>query len=139
MNHRREFIKTAAAAVLALGVAPGTLAAKPRPRPVAGRKRPVPLSHLHYPDFAEQLNTPFLVSTDSGGELVVLLAEAQDLSDRFGAENFSITFHGPTDQCLRQGTYRFEHRWLGAFSLFIVPLRGNAQHASYEAVFNRVA
>jgi len=139
MNRRREFIKTTSAAVLALGVAPGMLASKPRPRPLVGRKRRVQLSNLHYADFAEQLDTPFLVTRSSGGELPLLLAEAQDLSHRFGAENFSIVFHGPSDQPLSQGTYEFEHRSLGAFSLFIVPMRGEAQHASYEAVFNRLA
>ena len=140
MNRRREFIKNTSAAVLALGVAPGTLASKPKPRPraVVGRKRPVSLSNLHYADFAEQLDTPFLVTGSSGGELPLLLAEAQDLSHRFGAENFSIVFHGPSDQPLSQGTYEFEHRSLGAFSLFIVPMRGDGRHASYEAVFNRV-
>ena len=138
MNRRREFIKTTSAAVLALGVAPGMLASKPRPRPLVRRKRRVQLSNLHYADFAEQLDTPFLVR-GSGGELPLLLAEAQDLSHRFGAENFSIVFHGPSDQPLSQGTYEFEHRSLGAFSLFIVPMRGEAQHASYEAVFNRLA
>jgi len=139
MSRRREFIKTTSAAVLALGVAPGTLASKPRPRSVVGRKRPVPLSNLHYADFAEQLDTPFLVTGSSGGELPLLLAEAEDLRHRFGAENFSIVFHGPSDQPLAQGTYQFEHRSLGAFMLFIVPMRGDGRKASYEAVFNRVA
>jgi len=69
----------------------------------------------------------------------LLLTEAQDMSHRFGGENFSVQFHGPSAQPLSQGTYQFEHRALGAFSLFIVPTRTGGQNARYEAIFNRIA
>jgi hypothetical protein len=137
MNHRREFIKTTSAAMLALGMAPGTLATSPRR--IGGRGRIVPLSELHYADFAERLDTPFHVTESSGAVLPLLLAEAQDMSYRFGGENFSVVFHGPSNQPLSQGTYKFEHRGLGVFPLFIVPMLGDGRNAHYEAVFNRMA
>jgi hypothetical protein len=136
MNQRREFIKTTSAAMLALGMAPVTLAASLRR--VGGGRRRVPLSSLHYADFTELLDTPFSVTEASGTVLLLLLAETQDVSDRFGGENFSVMFHGPSDQPLSQGTYQFEHRGLGAFSLFIVPMRGDPRNANYEAIFNRI-
>src|SRR5436305_7484457 len=103
MNHRREFIKTISAAMLALGMAPVTLAASPRR--VGGWMRTVSLSNLHYADFAELLDTPFHVTEWSGAVLPLLLAGAEDLSYRFGGENFSVVFHGPSEHSLRQGTY----------------------------------
>ena len=137
LNHRREFIKTTSAAMLALGMAPVALAASPRR--VGGRGRIVPLANLHYADFAGQLDTPFHVTESSGAVSPLLLAEAEDMSYRFGGENFSVLFHGTSDQPLLQGTYKFEHRGLGAFSLFIVPMRGEGRTAHYEAIFNRIA
>ena len=137
MKHRRDFIKTTSAAMIALGVAPATLAAKPLR--TVGRRRSAPLSDLHYADFAEHVNTPFLIKGSSGAFLPLLLAEAQDKSNRLSGENFSVVFQGPSNQALSQGTYEFEHRWLGAFYLFIVPMRRDGRTARYEAIFNRVA
>jgi len=136
MKPRREFIKTASAAMLALGTAPATLAA--RPRRIVGRRSSVPLSDLHYADFTGLLNTTFHVTNSSGAVLPLLLTETEDMSHRFGGENFSVVFHGPSDQPLSQGTYAFQHRALGAFPLFIVPMRGDGRNACYEAVFNRI-
>jgi hypothetical protein len=137
MKHRREFIKTSCAAALALGVAPGALAA--RPRRIGARRPIVPLSDLHHADFAELVDTAFLVSASSGVRVPLVLAEAEDLSTRFGGENFSVVFHGPSGRPLSQGTYPFEHRALGSFGLFIVPLRGDGRSARYQAIFNRIA
>jgi hypothetical protein len=104
MKPRREFIKTASAAMLALGTAPATLAARPR-RIVSGRKRIVPLAYLHYADFAELLGTTFNVTESSGAVLPMLLAEADDLSNRFGVKIFQCCFTAPrTSPSRRQPT-----------------------------------
>ena len=102
MNHRRKFIKTTSAAVLALGMARVPLTASPRR--LVRRVRAVSLSNLHYPDFAELLGTPFRVTDSSATVVSLLLTEAQDMSHRFGGENFSVQFHGPSAQPLSQGT-----------------------------------
>ena len=36
-------------------------------------------------------------------------------------------------------TYRFEHRKIGSFNLFIVPMSGDRNGEHYEAVFNRLS
>src|SRR5258706_685170 len=137
MKKRREFIKTTSAAVLALGMAPLKLTATPGR--LVGYRRVVPLANLHWGDFAELLATPFNVRESSGAVLALLLTEAQDLSSRFGGENFSLLFRGPSDRALSQGTYEFEHRRLGAFGMFIVAMLGDGRNAFYEAGFNRIA
>jgi hypothetical protein len=136
MKHRREFIKTTSAAVLALGMAPVTAAASQKR--LVSRRRNAALSNLHCADFAELLGTPFYVTESSGAVSSVLLAEAEDLSAQYGGENFSLSFRGALDRPLSSGTYVFEHRRLGTFGLFIVPMRGDGRNAHYEAVFNRI-
>jgi hypothetical protein len=136
MKKRREFIRTTSAVVLALGIAP--VATAVTPRRLVGPGRIVPLANLHCSDFSELLATSFYVREASGARLPLLLAEAQDLSSRFGGENFSLLFRGPPDRPLKQGTYQFEHRELGAFGMFIVPMLGDGRNEFYEAAFNRI-
>ena len=136
MKHRREFIKTASTAVLALGMAPVTATAAPRR--VISRRRLASLAQLHCADFAELLGTPFTVTEPSGANSSLLLAEAEDLSAQYGGENFSLSFRGALERPLSSGTYVFEHRNLGAFGMFIVPMRSDGRNAHYEAVFNRI-
>ena len=54
-------------------------------------------------------------------------------------EHFTLIFRGPRHQPLLQDTYRFEHRLLGAFALFIVPGPPAADGQRYLAVVNRPA
>jgi hypothetical protein len=136
-NKRREFIKSTSVAVLALGVAPTTVAAPATW--VGARRRMIPLSRLHCEDFAELMGTSFHVTEPSGALLPLLLAEVEDQNARFGGENFSLQFCGSLSRTLAQGTYEFQHRRLGAFEMFIVPRLGDGRVACYEAVFNRIA
>ncbi len=53
-------------------------------------------------------------------------------------ECFSLVFKGPADRLLRQGTYRFEHRQLGGFDLFIVPVGQEPGACLYQADFNQL-
>lgn len=52
-----------------------------------------------------------------------------------GRPPFSLTFAGPADRRLLQGTYPLRHATLGAFDLFIVPIAAEAEVVRYEAVF----
>ncbi len=53
-------------------------------------------------------------------------------------EKFSLLFRGLPSQPLAQDTYLFEHRMLGRFAMFIVPIGSrNAGYRLYEAIFNR--
>jgi hypothetical protein len=50
-------------------------------------------------------------------------------------EPFSLTFAGPREPLLGQGTYTLSHPTLGEFDLFIVPVERDADGMRYEAVF----
>lgn len=100
--------------------------------------------------FLRRLGETFQVQLESAGALAVRLVEVRDLrsGDARGAKaqagtnkenSFSILFHGPSDRPLEQGTYHFEHRELGEFPLFIVPVGPLTDEAYYEAIFNRLA
>lgn len=52
-------------------------------------------------------------------------------------EPFSLTFTGPQDAAVPQGTYALEHQELGTVELFLVPRQPLADGlCRYEAVFN---
>lgn len=53
-------------------------------------------------------------------------------------ECFLLTFQGPRNPALQQGTYKFEQSHLGEFSMFIVPGDTSANGHNYVAVINRV-
>lgn len=137
MTNRRKFIKITSAVALALGMAPVTMVAAPKR--VAARNRIADFNSLHCANFSALLGTSFSVTESSGAVSALILTETQDLSARFGGENFSLLFRGSLRRPLAQGTYEFDHRRLGAFGLFIVPMRGDGKNAYYEAVFNRIA
>jgi hypothetical protein len=90
--------------------------------------------------FAGYIGELFLVG--AGQEPIALhLVDVRDLHAahyrRAGADreqNFALLFRGPSDRQLSQDTYAFAHPWIGGFQLFIVPMRGDAAVARYEAV-----
>jgi hypothetical protein len=65
------------------------------------------------------------------------LIECNDLGSTPGQEQFSILFRGPLQPFLQQMTYELKHDALGDVSIFLVPVRKDAEFMYYEAVFNR--
>lgn len=133
---RRDFVKLVAVsggALLALG---GRLL-------LPGRAPERPGDTLLRSTFAGQLGEAFVVSPADGPAVVLRLADIGDLPGASGTDlqreqSFSLLFRGAAAQPLRQGTYRFTHAGIGAFTIFIVP-RASAQAAgAYEAIFNRL-
>ena len=88
--------------------------------------------------FARQLNTPFRVAGYPASVATLELVEASERRALASHEIFSLVFRGPPDVVLPQATYRFEHHAIGAFDLFIVPIRQDSRGLYYEAVFNRL-
>ena len=87
--------------------------------------------------FVAQLNTSFKVH--GGAELIeVKLVEVSEFRETPRQERFSVLFRGPRNLALSQGLYDFEHREIGLFTLFIVPVAQDEQEISYEAVFNHL-
>ena len=52
-------------------------------------------------------------------------------------EQFSLLLVGPSEPRLNQQTFGIEHKEMGSFDLFLVPVAADEEGASYEAVFNR--
>lgn len=79
---------------------------------------------------------------DPAATWTVLLAEDQSVDFTVQATStagdprpFSVTFAGPLDPQLEQGTYAVEHARLGSLLLFLVPIAREADGMRYEAVF----
>ncbi len=48
---------------------------------------------------------------------------------------YSVEFTGPVEPALEQRIYRLEHETIGSVDLFLVPVAGDADGYTYEAVF----
>ncbi len=103
------------------------------------RRRRSMLDKLTREVFAGHLNTKFRAKSGSSGVVDLILISATDRNTRKvpGVDTFSIIFRGAHARPLEQGTYRFTHRSIGAFDLFIVPVGKDDKGLLYEAVFNR--
>lgn len=88
--------------------------------------------------FAENLNTRFRVNHQDAAVLEVELIEVKPGRSTPRQEQFSLLFQAPQDVPLQQGMFRLEHDKIGAFDLFLVPVRKDEQAFYYEAVFNRL-
>jgi hypothetical protein len=95
------------------------------------------LDQLTFDTFAQKLNTQFQVENRAAAIVTMELVEASELPASPRYEAFSIVFCGPAEAFLAQGTYRFQHNNIGAFDLFIVPIRQDQHGFYYEVVFNR--
>jgi len=96
------------------------------------------IDELTRDDFARQLNTPFGAELQDRGTIRLDLIEVSPVRSMGGSEAFSIVFRGPAGAFLPQASYQFRHDELGAFELFIVPIRQDAHGFYYEAIFNRL-
>jgi hypothetical protein len=87
--------------------------------------------------FAACLNQDFEIVLPEG-ELVVKLSEARQLGSRPESirEPFSLTFLGPANLRLPQGTYKMRNAALGEMEIFIVPIGADQTSSAFEAVFN---
>ena len=92
---------------------------------------------LTHENFNNHLNTQFQVDGD-GDYIELLLIEVSKLRQSKEQEQFSIVFRGPIEQPMAQGIRQFRHSEMGAFELFIVPIKQDGQGYQYEAVFNRL-
>ena len=89
--------------------------------------------------FSACVGEGFQLELEDGESLDLELVEATALPAHQGAprsEPFSLVFRGPPGRVLPQSVYPMRHPRLGALSLFLVPIGGNEQGVSYEAVFN---
>jgi len=107
----------------------------------------ISLDQLSFEQFQGLLNSNFRVGSDPAGALELELVEAVQYrrtnppagsANNQDYERFSLLFAGPADKPLPQMLHPFSHDQLGAFQLFIVPIRRDQGKLYYEAVFNRL-
>ena len=101
------------------------------------------LDKLTVSDFAEHLDSTFLMHPESGDPLEVKLIEATELSSGTGPgeelrkrKPFSLVFRGPKEPELPQKIYKMEHGKLGTLDLFLVPIGPDKEGVCYQAIFN---
>jgi hypothetical protein len=92
--------------------------------------------------FRRYVGEDFQIAARPDGTSTLRLASAQDLSEKSGADPgpgrrtpFSLLFHGPVENYLRQATYLIRHDAIGEFPLFLVPLGPEEGRMRYEAIF----
>ena len=96
------------------------------------------LEKLTWATLTENLNTPFRVMLDGAASLELELIEVKPGRSTPRQEQFALLFRAPLDAPLQQGMFLLEHDKIGAFDLFLVPVRKDEQGFFYEAVFNRL-
>ena len=97
---------------------------------------------LHLSLFAAAKSSEFQIAalTTAGTVIVELTARLVRLSpgaNTRGYEQFAMTFVGPAQPLLPQGTYRFRHETLGERLLFMVPVDQDEHGTQYEVCFSR--
>jgi hypothetical protein len=95
------------------------------------------LENLHLETFSEHLNSKFSVKREAADAIELQLIETRSVGSAPGYEQFSLLFRGPLDPLLEQAIYSFEHGELGAFEMFIVPVRRDQEGFQYQAIINR--
>ena len=142
MSTRRKFLLDCSAIAVTASVAPATALG------ASLRLKEVSLERISFQTFYGHLKAVFLVQGDSGSRVALRLAEVRSTpaypaatlaaAEDAGNEKFSLLFSGLPKRPLEQGSYWFEHKSMGRFALFIVPIGpADGRHCLYEAVFNR--
>jgi hypothetical protein len=94
------------------------------------------LEDLTVADFAPRVGERFAIALPDG-ELELVLRSADAVADRPGGRDpFSLIFGGPEQPRLAQAIYPLEHAELGVLEIFIVPIAGDAEGTTYQAVFS---
>jgi hypothetical protein len=95
------------------------------------------LESLTQEKFKENLNSPFKLQFIDEQSLDLQLIECNDLGSSEVQEQYSLIFRGDGEHYLKQMIYSLTHEKLGELSLFLVPVRKDANGYQYEAVINR--
>lgn len=93
------------------------------------------LNLFKFSTFSGQVGTTFQIQMGKSKINTTLLEARQRIAsdDRC----FSLQFKGPAGAVLKQGTYLFDHFWLGRFAMFIVPAGRDSKGSFFRAIFNR--
>lgn len=91
-------------------------------------------------EFSKHVNTQYRVRLDAEQSLDLELSEVKGYMSKHheqtGMERFSLYFDGPAEPFLPQLLYKFEHKQMGEFEMFLVPIAKSDSGFRYESVFN---
>jgi len=103
------------------------------------------LYSLSRANFYSNIGTNFSFDGPATGKGSLKLIEVADLRSMWGPDRpegkecFALSFVGPLQRPLKQGTYSLMHNRLGPIELFIVPSdEGDRRGLRYEANINRL-
>lgn len=91
---------------------------------------------LNYEDFCEILDSDFRLA-DTEIDIKLKFFEISEKKETTRTILFSLYLKSPSDVFLEQKIYNLQHEKFGKGSLFIVPIRQDADGIVYESVFNR--
>jgi hypothetical protein len=88
--------------------------------------------------FSGRIGEDFVVEEPNAPSVTLKLVEARPLRNFANAVRapFSLIFTGPADMILPQRIYQLRNATIGTQSIFVVPIAGDAEKISYQAVFN---
>ena len=140
MKNRRQFLSGCSTLALAAVFSPDVLAAAVSARDASSEQ-------LSYATFSKYLGSTFVVRQRGNPAVALELIRARQLSDSRlatasapddGHERFALMFRTARGAALVQSTYTFEHRQMGRFQIFIVPVGVQDEtHDYHQAIFNR--
>ncbi|WP_312306825.1 DUF6916 family protein [Pulveribacter sp.] len=96
---------------------------------------------LTWPDaqcFARQQVLAHLATPAGPITVPLTVCEVAESPAAPGAHQFRISFQGPADAFLTQGTYRMQHPQLGDYAIFMTPVARRPEGFVYEACFSHV-
>ena len=99
------------------------------------------LAEIRVQDFSGCVDTHFAVALEENGApaiqlTLVSVAEHGQPVGPAGRVPFSLTFDGPAETPLEQGTYWFTRSDFGTHGIFIVPIGQEGNTRAYEAIFS---
>ena len=94
------------------------------------------LTNVSKEDFASALQSEFVTKgvAEAFASQLISIDEAKSSATQ---ECFSLVFKAPAGTACEQMIYSLEHPALGAFELFLVPIKRSSEGVFFEAVINR--
>ena len=97
-----------------------------------------PLTWSDAQGFARQQVLAHLATPAGPATVPLAVCEVAESAAAPGTHQFRISFQGPADAFLAQGTYRVQHPQLGDFAIFMTPVARQPEGLVYEACFSHV-
>jgi hypothetical protein len=88
--------------------------------------------------FSGQVDSTFKARLDDGSSFELHLFKLETTISNNIQEAFSLLFRAPLDIPPFQNVFQIEHDELGAFELFLVPIKKKDDCLVFEAVFNNL-